>query len=80
MAFHVFAIYFFPESAINLKFEPYEALQGANKSQRHFLEIFIFFKMAAIFGQKTAIFTYYIWVYLYFHVYKIHKYIDLSDL
>ena len=52
LPFHVFAIYFFPESAINLKFEPYEAPQGANKSVGHFFEIFIFFKMAAIFMPK----------------------------
>ena len=50
LPFHVFAIYFFPESAINLKFKPYEALQGANKSVGHFFEIFIFFKILVIFG------------------------------
>ena len=59
LPFHVFAIYFSPESAINLKFEPPEALQGANKSVGHFFEIFIFIKMAPLFVPKTAIFTYF---------------------
>ena len=52
LAFHVFAIYFFSEYSIKLKFGQNEALQGGNKSDRHFFEILIFFKMAAIFMPK----------------------------
>ena len=58
LAFHVFAIYLLSEYAIKLKFGQNEAIQGGNKSDRHFFEILIFFKMAAIFGPKMAVFTY----------------------